>query len=330
MNIDFQNPELLFLLIILIPLPLIMWKGYQIRQHSLRIFTGKSWNLSGKYLAVTMVVIIFLSTLLLQAAGPRQILTSTDKNLSANIVFLIDVSRSMAARIDCDARTRLDRAKTIISRVVTNLPSAKFSFASFSGLSFILSEMTYDRQYIMDIIHNGIFIEVVPFPGSDISNALHVIIEKKMEQPRVYEHVDYLILISDGDLAAEDIKALETTAPLVRDAEIEIISVGMGTDEGIPIPTLDKNQLCIKGQYERAEGKEFYTHLVETPLRKVSDATGGIYFHESEEDELRVYLMSKLEPLATNKPPLQTVDLNWIFLSLTSLSLFLFVLLKRL
>jgi hypothetical protein len=329
-NINFQSPELLLLLIILIPLPFIIRKGYQIRQNSLNAFTGEALNLTKRSRLATIVAIIFLSTLLLQAAGPRRILTESDNTLSANFVFLIDVSRSMAARIDCDEATRLDRAKVLMSQIVSDLPGARFGFTGFSGLSFVLSEMSYDRQYLFNIINNGIFVEVVPLPGSDIANALHVMIEKKREQPQVYEHVDYVILISDGDLATEDINALESMSPFVREENIELISIGVGSDDGIPIPTLDVNNNCLDGQYERADGKEFYTNLVDSSLRTIADETGGKYFHESEQEEVIVYLKSKLELLTSNRPPQQTENLNGILLAISTVSLFLLILLKRL
>jgi Ca-activated chloride channel family protein len=329
-NINFQSPELLLLLILLIPLPYIIRKGYQIRQNSLNAFTREVLSLTKRSRLVTIVAIIFLSTLLLQAAGPRRILTDPDNTLSANFVFLIDVSRSMAARVDCDATTRLDRAKVLMSQIVSDLPGARFGFAGFSGLSFVLSEMSYDRQYLFNIINNGIFVEVVPLPGSDIANALHVMIEKKQQQPQVYENVDYVILISDGDLATADINALESMSPLVREANIELISIGVGSDDGTPIPTLDVNNNCLDGQYERADGKEFYTNLVDASLREIADETGGEYFHESKQEEIIVYLKSKLESLTSNRPPQQTEDLNGILLAISTASLFLLILLKRL
>jgi hypothetical protein len=329
-NISFQNPELLLLLLVLIPVPYIIRKGYQRRSQSLHDFTSESINLSKRSLAVTIVAMLFLTTLLLQAAGPRRVLTGTDDNLSANFVFLIDVSRSMAARIDCDTTTRLDRAKSIMSKIVTDLPGASFGFTGFSGLSFVLSEMSYDRQYLLDVIQNGIFVEVIPLPGSDIANALYVVIEKKMQQPPVYEDVDYVILISDGDLASADVDAMDSVLPLIRDADIEVISIGMGAEEGVPIPTLDESQRCVAGQYERADGKEFYTHLVDTPLILAADETGGMYFHENEEDDLIDYLQSKLETTTANLPPQQTEEINWMLLMFSTISLSVLILLKRL
>ena len=330
MNISFQNPHLLVLLLVLVPVIYFIHKGYQVRQRSLHDFTGEPVNLSGRSIWVSIISLIFLASLLLQAAGPRRILNPAEENLTANILFLIDVSRSMAAAMDCDTSTRLDRAREIMANILSDLPAAKFAFSGFSSLTFALSEMSYDRQYLMDVLENGIFIEVIPIPGSDLANALHVILEKKHGQPPVYADVDYVVLFSDGDFTTQDVEALDLVIPLVQESKLEIISVGMGSDEAVPIPTLDENRQCIEGQYERAEGKEFYTNLVEGPLNSIAEVTGGAYFHEDQENELLSFLNTKLKPLAGIQPPEQTEEFGQVLLLISTLSFLILVLIRRL
>jgi hypothetical protein len=329
MSLIFQNPQLLVLLIVLIPVGFYIRKGCNVRERVLKSFTGNFISHSTRYWIVLIASIIFLSSLLLLAAGPKRLL-NTEANLTANFIFLIDVSRSMAARVDCNDDTRLDRVKSIMTRIVSGLPGAGFAFSGFSGLTFVLSEMSYDRQYLLDLIANGIFIEVIPYPGSDIANAMHVLMEKKTRQPPVYAGMNNVILFSDGDIAEEFVDELYDLAPLLRDAEFEVTSIGIGSDEIIPIPTLDENRECITGQFERANGKEFYTNLFESPLRKIAEDTGGKYFHETQQNEIVEYLKTKLANDKNIIPPQQTEDASLVFLILSTLSFLALIAVRQL
>jgi Ca-activated chloride channel family protein len=229
----------------------------------------------------------------------------------------------MAARTECNVSMRLDRAKSLMADLVTELPSARFAFSAFSGLAFTLSEFSWDRQYLMNIIQNGIFIEVVPMPGSDISNALHMIVEKKTGEPPIYEELDYVILLSDGDIDNAAYEKLKELVPPLRDSGITVIGVGIGSDDAIPIPTLDGNGECVADQFERADGREFYTILYDRPIRFLPEETGGAYFHESEQTQLVEYLRTKLtESSEQQVPPVQTKDIGNIFLAISTVILF--------
>jgi hypothetical protein len=236
----------------------------------------------------------------------------------------------MAARQICNDENRLDRARNIISSIIMDIPEAKFGFMGVAGLTFFLSEMSFDRQYIFDVLNHGIFIEVVPMPGSDLANALHVFLEKKNGNPPVYDSVEQVILFSDGDITDQELQSLNEVFPLLVESGVVVTSVGMGEEEGVPIPTLDANRQCLAGQYERADGKEFYTHLLDSPLITIAENTEGKYFYESQEDDLITHLRSFLRRQPDGLPPAQTEDIRLPFLILLLLSLFCLFLIKRL
>ncbi|NNE38221.1 MAG: VWA domain-containing protein, partial [Gammaproteobacteria bacterium] len=226
MDIEFQFPQLL-LLILVVPVVIhLINRGYGLRESMLARFQGRKINLSLRSKLVPILCFFILVSLLLIAAGPRRVLNTNQQNLSGNIVIMVDVSRSMAARHTCNEMHRLDRAREIISTLVTEIPEAKFGFMGVAGLSFVLSELSYDRQYLFDLINHGLFVEVVPMPGSDLANAFHVLLEKKTAQPPVYESVDQVVLFSDGDITGQEAQALNEVVPLLVQADIEVNSVG--------------------------------------------------------------------------------------------------------
>ena len=184
--------EVLILAVLLLPVVYYIRAGYLNRERTLRSIGGSQVDFSSRSKILIVLSSIFLISLLVTAAWPTRALNPQADAQSADFVFLVDVSRSMAARTGCNVEMRLDRAKSLMADIVTELPSARFAFSAFSGLAFTLSEFSWDRQDLLNIIQNGIFIEVVPIPGSDISNALYMILEKKAGQPPVYEEVDYV------------------------------------------------------------------------------------------------------------------------------------------
>ena len=106
-------------------------------------------------------------------------------------------------------------------------------------------------------------------------------------------------------------------------------SIGVGVDDARPIPTLDDRGECLEGRYERAEGREFYTHLFEEPLRHIAEETGGRYFHVSEREAVVAYLRSTLKEIPGVTPPVQTEDISLIFLVTATLSLLGLVAVQR-
>jgi Ca-activated chloride channel family protein len=327
-NITFQNPSLLILLILLLPVCWLIWKGYNKRENLLHNFTGISSHLTVRKMLVMTLSITMLSSLLILAAGPRQSLDNDDLAQSADFVFLVDVSRSMAARNDCDERTRLARARTIMQEIVRELPGARYGFMAFAKLSFVLAEPSFDREYLLEIIENGLIIETVPFPGSDISNALQVFLEKKTDEPKVFENINNIILFSDGDFSSEDLQELNLAVIQIKDAGVAISVIGIGSDEGVPIPTLDTNRECQEGQYERADGKEFYTHLVEEQLRYLAEETGGAYFHEAQLQGLNESLYSRFEPTDSTMPPNISEDMSVLFMLLATFSFIVLIMIR--
>ncbi|NNE38797.1 MAG: VWA domain-containing protein, partial [Gammaproteobacteria bacterium] len=196
MELKFQFPQLLALILLVIPAVYYIYRGYALRESMLDRFGKENSNSTVRTWLVSVISFSTLVALLFIAAGPMRVLNSGAQNLTGSYVFMIDVSRSMAARQTCSDLTRLDRARNIISQIITEMPEAKIGFMGVAGLTFVLSEMSYDRQYIFDVLNRGIFIEVVPMPGTDLANAFHVFLEKKTMEPPVYDSVEHVVLLS--------------------------------------------------------------------------------------------------------------------------------------
>jgi len=325
----FLNPQLLILLLLLIPAAYILRAGSRKTARTLAHFSGETAASSRHALAIPTLSLILIGSLLAVAAGPQRYLSRPDVARSGKFVFLLDVSRSMAARTSCDETMQLDHARELLTNIVIALPEAEFGFAAFTELAFPFTELSLDRQYLQEVINYGLFVESVPMPGSDIGNALLVIAEKKTEQPPVYAGVDHVLLISDGDISDEVNQQLTGVVPVLAQAGIKVVSIGIGSPDGLPIPTLGPERECLQGRFERAEGKEFYTRLFTQPLQAIAGQTGGRYFAGTEQNELIDYLRTTLHEVVDLQLPAQSEDVSPWFLLIATLSLFGLVYTRR-
>ena len=325
----FQNPQILILLLLLLPALYYLRAGSDRTARILKHFSTALPASTLERLAIPVLALLLLTTLLIVAAGPQRYLPRPETARSGNFVFLVDVSRSMAARASCDETMQLDRARALMTDIVSAMPEAEFGITAFTELAFPFTEPSLDHAYLQEVINYGLFVEAVPTPGSDLGNALLVLAEKKSEQPPVYARFEYVILLSDGDYSDEANQQLGKAIPVLNEAGIKVVSIGTGSGDGLPIPTLGKNRECLEGRFERAEGKEFYTRLFAAPLQLIAEQTGGRYFVETQKTELLDYLRSLLHENADLQLPLQTEDISPWFLLLATLCLFGLVWLRR-
>lgn len=326
---NFQSPLILWCLVLLVPAAVFLYRG---GQKTLRLLErlGEDSSSSGRWLFLQKTAsLVMLASLCLTAAGPQYQMALPGQAGSGRFVFLIDVSRSMAARAACSDPTELDRARKLMLSILRSMPAAEFGIAGFTELTFTFTELTDDHRYLEDVVEQALFVETVPMPGSDINNALLVIAEKKQEEPPVYAGVENVILMSDGDFAEEVLGQLNDTLPQIQEAGIKVTTVGIGPEQGLPVPTIDKNRQCLEGRFERAEGKEFQAQLFATPLQKIAEATGGRYFDITEEEALIASLRSSLHIAEEDAVPVTTVDLAPFSLLIATLALGLLIFLRR-
>jgi hypothetical protein len=292
-------------------------------------FSGTAMPSRPARILLPILSLLLLVCLLTVAAGPQRYLSRPETARSGHFVFLLDVSRSMAARASCDEPMQLDQARALMTDILGAMPQAEFGITAFTELAFPFTEPSLDHTYLQEVINYGLFVESVPTPGSDLGNALLVLAEKKTGQPPVYSRLEYVILISDGDFSDEVNQQLDTAVPVLNAAGIKVVSVGTGSVDGLPIPTLGKDRECLDGRFERAEGKEFYSRLFAAPLHLIAEQTGGRYFADTQEAELLDYLRSTLHEDADLQLPAQAIDISPWFLLLATLCLFGLVYLRR-
>jgi Ca-activated chloride channel family protein len=85
-----------------------------------------------------------------------------------------------------------------------------------------------------------------------------------------------VVLLSDGeDLTGEIAEGIDA----LKQFGARVLAVGLGSDEGEPIPLLNKDGAVV-GYRKDDDGKVVITHLDRAGLTRIAQATGGEFFHQ--------------------------------------------------
>lgn len=191
------------------------------------------------------------------------------KRKGVDIFVLLDTSISMGAQdIKPD---RLTRAKMWIGTLIDNLTTDRIGIIAFAGKPFLQCPLTMDYsacRMLLDILNVG----TIPVQGTNIAGALDLAVKSFPEKRGFFK---VIILVTDG----EDHEGNVTEAAEAAAKEgIKIISVGIGSETGEPIPIKGKNGL-ISGYKKDREGKLVMSKLDRTTLKSIAQKTGGTFFN---------------------------------------------------
>ena len=86
----------------------------------------------------------------------------------------------------------------------------------------------------------------------------------------------HLVVITDGE---DHEGAIDAAVERAVDEGVRVYTVGMGSTEGVPIPSFDDDTGAANGFLRDEEGSVVTTRLDEVTLQRVADRTGGAYYH---------------------------------------------------
>lgn len=177
-----------------------------------------------------------------------------------NVIFLLDVSRSMLAT-DV-APTRLERAKLWINDLVSELQGDQFALVAFAGSSTVISPLTSDRSFFRMALEET-SPESVSRGGTNIGDAIRRTTELLIPPDRTGEDgriLHDLFIITDG----EDQESLPVEAARAAGLRgVRIVAIGIGSPEGAVI---------------EAQESTVRTRLETSTLREIAEATpGGVF-----------------------------------------------------
>lgn len=202
--------------------------------------------------------------------------TVTTQGIEA--VVMVDVSNSMLAR---DVQpSRLDRAKLLVSNLVTRMKNDKIALGVFAGEAYPQLPITSDYASAKIFI-DALSTDMVTLQGTNLGAAIDLGCQSFSDDRQVGKAI---ILITDGE--AHEPGAEEAAKEAAKEG-INVFVLGVGTAEGANIPT-DEGLLIDEN------GNPVLTKLNEQMCRDVAKAGRGLYLHldqtNSAQDELQAQL----------------------------------------
>lgn len=213
------------------------------------------------------LIIVGTAFLLLASTGPQIGTKLTElKREGVDVVLAIDVSKSMDAM---DVKpSRLEKAKSELSRLINGLQGDRVGLILFSGTAHLHCPLTADYAAAR-LFLNMIDTNVIATQGTDLSSALELAMENVDNEEKKYK---LIVLVTDGE--DHEGRAIELAERAKRE-DIIIHTVGVGTAAGGPIPVTDEsgNQTFKKDR----SGNVITTALNDAVLTDIARITGGKY-----------------------------------------------------
>ncbi len=187
-----------------------------------------------------------------------------------DIVVALDVSDSMLVR-DAEAGgelSRLERAKREIADLLQRLEGDRIALVAFAGEAFLELPLTLDYSAAA-LFLEAMAPDLIPTKGTAIGEALRVSLDAFDRVAAVGSRQSRaVILITDGE---DHLGEAQEVAEAAAAAGVRIFAIGIGRDEGAPIPR--------EGGGFRTDrrGEIILSRLDESALQRIALTTGGRY-----------------------------------------------------
>ncbi|PRB01169.1 hypothetical protein CQ046_16095 [Chryseobacterium sp. MYb7] len=273
MSWSLGNYWYLFLLLLLPLLAIFLIRFLKWRNKKREIFAGsqfhdnlfeKSSGFTKLFPALYLLGTLFLIFSIIDLLNGSEEVKSTQK--LNNVIFMLDVSNSMNAE-DIDP-SRLTEAKNLMLATMKKMNNDKVGIVIFAGNAMSIMPLTTDYNSAETYI-SGIETNSMQIQGTDFLKGMQAAVEKFKN---VSKGSRKIILLSDG----EDNEGNDNAAIRLANKEgISVTSVGVGTDEGAPVPEYVFGQLM--GYKTDANGGTVISKRQTEALKKMAESTDGTY-----------------------------------------------------
>lgn len=273
----FNNPEYLFLLLLLVPV--IYWYLREMYKSdaSLQISTHRNIQPLRKSTKIKLLHVPFilrtLAILMLVIALARPQASNswrTENTEGIDIMMALDISGTMMAE---DLKpNRLKASKDVATEFILSRPNDNIGLVVFSGESFTQCPLTTDHAVLVNLF-NGVdygMIEDGTAIGLGLANAINRIKDSKTKSK-------VIILLTDGSNNRGDIAPI-TAAEIAKSFGIRVYAIGVGSYGKVNIPV----QTPLGIQYQQMESE-----FDEKSLQEIAAMTGGSYFRATNNNKLR-------------------------------------------
>ncbi|MDY6800944.1 MAG: VWA domain-containing protein [Bacteroidota bacterium] len=273
----FANPNLLYLLLLIIPIIIWYILKHQSINASIQVSTLK--GIGDKHFTYKHILrhvmfafrVIALSFLIIAIARPQSTLSwKNEKTEGIDIVLALDISSSMLAR-DFEP-DRLEASKDLAIQFINGRRNDRMGLVVFSGESFTQCPLTTDHNVLINLfrdIESGI-IEDGTAIGMGLATAVNRLKDSKSPSK-------VIILLTDGVNNAGTIAPV-TAAELAQTFGIKVYTIGVGSMGQAPYPVNTPYGVQLRNMP---------VEIDEELLEDIAQLTGGRYFRATNNAKLK-------------------------------------------
>ena len=220
-------------------------------------------------LKVWMLCLVFASLAIALVNPKIGTKLETVRTQGVDIVFAVDVSKSMLA--EDVAPNRLEKAKQLVTQVINNLISDRVGIIAYAGRAFPQLPITTDYAAAKMFLQS-MNTEMLSSQGTAINEAIKLA-ETYFDDEEQTNRI--LIIISDGEDHSE--VATEAAEEAAAAKGIRIFTIGVGDVKGGPIP--EKRNGIVLNYKKDSAGETVITRLNEEILKNIAETANGTYIN---------------------------------------------------
>ncbi len=276
-NIQFANPSLLLLLLLLPAIAYWYYRTYRMRYARLRMPSLEglegvsSWRGRLRWILPALRALAFVA-LVIALARPQEVLQEQEVKAEGIDIFMVmDLSSSMLAQ-DFEP-DRLEVSKRVASEFVDKRPYDRLGLAVFAGEAFTQCPLTTDHRIVQEFLGDlecGILED-----GTAIGMGLATAVNRLKDSPSASKVV---ILLTDGVNNAGYVKP-RTAAEIASEFGVKVYTIGVGSTGDALTPVS-----------RRSDGRYIFglarVEIDEALLQEIAEMTGGNYFRATSAETL--------------------------------------------
>ena len=277
-DIEFYNPEFLWLLLIVPPLALFFFKTNKNRTSSFKISSTSDFSIGLKsriYPVLDIFKLLTITMIIIALARPQEISNSVRTKTSSgiDIVIAVDISSSMLAQ---DLKpNRLEALKSVAAEFINDRKNDRIGLVIYAGESYTKTPVTSDKTIIIKSLNDIVFDGIIQ-DGTAIGMGLATSVNR-LKDSRAKSKV--IILLTDGVNNSGFIDPT-TAADLATNYGIKTYTIGLGSNGNALAPVA----LNPDGSFRFGMTK---VEIDEDLLESIALKTGGLYFRATNNQSLQ-------------------------------------------
>lgn len=275
-GLTFKNPELFYLLLVI--LPMTVWYIFRQKRNtaSIRISSTAPVFKAPRSIRHYLRHLVFLSEIIAIAffvvvlARPQS--SRNWENVTTegiDIMIALDISSSMLAQ-DFQPN-RLEAAKDVAMEFISGREYDRMGLVVFSGEAFTQCPLTTDRAVLLNLfkdIQSGMIED-----GTAIGNGLATSVARLKDSDAISRVV---ILLTDGENNSGEVAPV-TAAEIAKTFGIRVYTVGVGSEGTAPYPVQTPYGIQLR---------DMEVKIDEETLQEIAQITDGRYFRATSNTKL--------------------------------------------